>query len=387
MTPKTYDPQSKKIILDALLDFNFKDIPETTRFWMIRTKKGYFYEEFLTKNFVALAWNDITDSTNFNDLDALSDRVLINYPEIKRPSLVINKCKNFIYEVKSGDILVIPNKGSSIIAFAIAGDYYEDQNKTVEIEHAVIDRIEDKDIVIHEVNCPYRKRRHIQIVKIISTKGLNRHLYRAISNYHGISNLDTYSTIILDQLYNYYTFKTETHIVFNVKKQSPIGLRELAKFLHSVTDILSTVVPDENISTQLTLESPGNIVLSLQDICKWLADNYLPLIGAVVFLGGGSFLTVKLPGAVQILKDIFTLKIDVAKEKAVLTGIELDNLNKQVEIITKLKQAGIDPTTLGHSFDLLGDCSQSMQIEPTEEFTPSNSIVTEPEDDEDEEQL
>ena len=138
------NPQNEKTILDALLDFDFKQIPTSTRFWMIRTKKGYFYNEFLSKSFVALAWNNITSSSNFNDIDSLADDILLNYPEIQRPRLVINKCKSFINEVKKGDIIVIPSKGSSLVAFAIAGDYYEDQNKTLDIEKTVINRIEKK---------------------------------------------------------------------------------------------------------------------------------------------------------------------------------------------------------------------------------------------------
>lgn len=34
-------------------------VPDETRFWMIRTKKGYFYNEFIKEGFVALGWNII----------------------------------------------------------------------------------------------------------------------------------------------------------------------------------------------------------------------------------------------------------------------------------------------------------------------------------------
>lgn len=47
-------------LLDAIENFSVPIIPPTTHFWMIRTKKGYFYNEFLSKRFVALAWNNIS---------------------------------------------------------------------------------------------------------------------------------------------------------------------------------------------------------------------------------------------------------------------------------------------------------------------------------------
>ena len=47
-------------LLDAIENFSVPIIPPTTHFWMIRTKKGYFYNEFLSKRFVAVAWNNIS---------------------------------------------------------------------------------------------------------------------------------------------------------------------------------------------------------------------------------------------------------------------------------------------------------------------------------------
>ena len=53
------------VLLNELLNFKVPIISEKTRFWMVRTQKGYFYSEFISKNFVALAWNNIDQKTNF----------------------------------------------------------------------------------------------------------------------------------------------------------------------------------------------------------------------------------------------------------------------------------------------------------------------------------
>lgn len=153
----------EQAFLDAILNYKIKIIDKETRFWMIRTKKGYFYNEFVSNNFIALAWNTITSVTDFSEesQDTLKDQILLNYKEIKRPTTVINKCKSFIHDVKSGDYVVIPNAGSERITIALAGEYYEEESKTYEIEKEVISRIEKKDVQINEVSCPYRKRRKI----------------------------------------------------------------------------------------------------------------------------------------------------------------------------------------------------------------------------------
>lgn len=82
---------------------------------------------------------------------------MLHYPDIRRPSTVINKCDNFMNSIQRGDILVIPSHGSQFITFAVAGEYFEDESKTVALEKLVINRLKDKDIDIHEVSCPYKK--------------------------------------------------------------------------------------------------------------------------------------------------------------------------------------------------------------------------------------
>lgn len=95
-------------VLNWIDTFSVPVIPRTKRFWMIRTKKGYFYNEFISKRFVALAWNNITQNTDFSESsrDSLKDDILMEFNEIQRPSTVINKCISFINEIHTDDILV-----------------------------------------------------------------------------------------------------------------------------------------------------------------------------------------------------------------------------------------------------------------------------------------
>ena len=138
----------EQIFFDTILNYEIRAIDSETRFWMIRTKKGYFYNEFISNNFIALAWNTITSATDFSEesQDVLKDQILLNYSEIKRPTTVINKCNSFIHDVKPGDYIVIPNAGSERITIALAGEYYEEESKTYEIEKEVISRIEVRTI-------------------------------------------------------------------------------------------------------------------------------------------------------------------------------------------------------------------------------------------------
>ena len=357
------DLQKEIDILNGMLNFSVPTIPENTRFWMIRTQKGYFYNEFITKRFVALAWNLIDESTDFSEKsrEFLKDDILIEFEEIHRPSTVINKCFSFIHEIKEGDILIIPNAGSQYITLATAGTYFEDSSKTVELEHRVISKIENNDVDIDDVSCPYKKRRHIHLLRTIKNEDLNYSLCRAISNYHGLSNMDSYANHILNALYNYYIFKDTTALVYNVRKSSPIRPRELGGILYGTTELLFQVTDEENISTQVSLNSPGEIVFYILNFCK---DNWMCAFGLLIFLGGGSALTFKVPGLIDIIKSILNAPSEHQKKQATADLKSLEVLEKKLAIYEKIKASGINPETLTQPIETIAKSGSLLQVEP-----------------------
>ena len=59
--------ENELTVLNTILNFKIPEVSNDTKFWMIRTKKGYFYNEFIGKKFVALAWNSVTCNTDFSE--------------------------------------------------------------------------------------------------------------------------------------------------------------------------------------------------------------------------------------------------------------------------------------------------------------------------------
>lgn len=343
-------------LLDAIENFSVPIIPPTT----------HFYNEFLSKRFVALAWNNISQETDFSESnkDSLKDDILMTFKEIHRPSTVINKCHSFIYEIKTNDILVIPSAKSSYITFALAGEYYEDDSKTLELEQNVIYRIDNHDVDINDVSCPYKKRRHMTLLRTVKNEELNYSLCRAISNYHGISNLDSYSKQILNALYNYYMFGNDMSFVLNVRKQTPIGPRSINNVLYGTTELLTSIASEECISTQVSLNSPGDIVFSLVNVKNLLVDNWQFIFAILVFLGGGSALSFKVPGAIDIVKSIFSAKDDYRIKHAEAEKAELEVLEKKADLLQKIKDSGINPESLKNPVDALLTGCTTLEVEP-----------------------
>ena len=68
----------EQTFLESILNFNLRIIDSNVHFWMIRTKKGYFYNEFISNGFVALAWNIVTEKTDFSITETLKDQILLS---------------------------------------------------------------------------------------------------------------------------------------------------------------------------------------------------------------------------------------------------------------------------------------------------------------------
>lgn len=353
-------------LIDAIINFKIKTIPESTRFWMIRTQKGYFYHEFITRKFVAVAWNSIDQSTDFSEeyKERLKDSIILEYPEIKRPSTVINKCQNFINEIKSGDILVIPSEGRKYLTFAIAGEYFEDSTKTVELENKIIFRIRNNDVDVNDVSCPYKKRRHITLLRTIKSDEINSSLYRALSNYHGISNLDSYAYQILNELYNVYTFRDSTVLVYSIRKSSPIKPRELGRFIYGNTECLCKTIHEDQLATQMSLHSPGDVIYILQNAYDLAKDNWTFVLGLLVILGGGSALSFQVPGVFDVLKKALSTKEDIRAMKLDNDIKETELQLKRLELHKKIKDSGIEPESLIAPLEAVYNSAISLKAEP-----------------------
>lgn len=158
-------------VLEQLLDYQVPYIDGDINFWMIRTKKGYFFDEYIAESYVALGWNIIDSKTDIGsmkneEIDIIKKNIIDIYGD-KRPGQAINKCKRFIYELKEGDIVMIPGTQENQIAFAKIGEYYENNNLSEKEELDIITKIDREEVELYSVKCPYKKRRKINIIKII----------------------------------------------------------------------------------------------------------------------------------------------------------------------------------------------------------------------------
>lgn len=83
---------------------NIPEIKADTNYWMLRTKKGAFFDEFVKDSYIAIGWNivlqeHLKDNSKFPDL---KEELKSKYPE-KNPTTSLNKCRRFVCELKNDD--------------------------------------------------------------------------------------------------------------------------------------------------------------------------------------------------------------------------------------------------------------------------------------------
>ena len=359
-----------KFINDAL-EYTIRNISDNKRFWMVRTKKGFFFDEFIDNNYVALGWNTITQENDFGkSQEEVLKESIKNWYGDSRPAGAINKCKSFIYDIHVGDYILIPNSGSEKIAIARAGEYYEDEKKGVKDELDVIPKIDNDEKEIIKVKCPYRKRRHIEVLKIISPALMSYNLRQAISNYHGLSNLDKYGEYILNCLYDCYIYKDNLNIAINVKQKNPLKPRQISKLLYSFTEFVCSISDVDNISTTINLNSPGSVRMKLKNAVLNITKAKWPLIFIFIAITGGKVKDAELPGIIGTMREAKMLnitvekeKIELEKEKEEVKTQQIENMAKVLELYKAAEEEGVDIEYILQQLETLNSLNEDLQFQ------------------------
>ncbi len=126
-------------------------------------------------------------------------------------------------------------------------------------------------------------------LRTIKSTEIDGRLFKAISNYHGISNFDDYWRNILGLLYDVHSYKQNLNIVYHIGRVTPVGPRTLSKLLWAATDCWCEIVNEDKISAQVNIASPGPVDFQIVDAIPQLID------AAKVFAG----LTI---GAISVVK-------------------------------------------------------------------------------------
>jgi hypothetical protein len=202
---------------------NFDPIPETRKYWLIRTQGGKYFESFLSFNYVALGHNEISyskiveikthagskESIVIKQLKELCEEI---YDEEARPGLIASQIYRFVFELKKGDIVIIPSENSEEIAIG----------KVTETPVLNINAFD-----LEKTECPFIKRKSVKWEIRQSRQELDPYLFRLLQAHQAINDISYLGDTVERTMGNFYIKGDYGNLVLNVAKNDGINAMDL----------------------------------------------------------------------------------------------------------------------------------------------------------------
>lgn len=314
-------------------------IPLGTNFWMVRSKQGIFYDEFIRDRYIAIGWNILTQAVLAGDKEDEHYKQLLTqngYPD-KVPGTALNKCRRFIEEIDTGDIIMLVGKYE--IAFATVGDYFELDSERTSLQKELEVHAQIESGTYHGSNCPYKKRRHISIIAKSYIESVPPAVYKClVSNRHSLSNLNEYAIPILSCCYAISYYNGQLLINYHVQQPRDINPLDFSVFTYNAANLLAD--PSTKITGKYNINSAGDILLILtnegKEAYEFIQNNLVPILLIYLATFGGKGLGFEIPSAVDKIKgwvsDFLLFKETKRIEKTKADKAELEVEKERIEI-------------------------------------------------------
>ena len=232
-------------------------VPNDCNYWFVRTQGGRLFKEFYNGNYIAIGWNNIHIDIikNYSPYKSLHAVVEKYYPTEQRKGLTTSHLNNFVNNMHINDIVIIPSRGSKILAFGIiTSEAYEDSNTD---------------------NCEFFKRRNVKWIKNSPIEELDPALSIIKYKEATISRIDKMSALIDRHLAGFLYQKGRlTTLVFDAGIDGDIPYNNISNFMNSLIKIVKDFYPDiptDEIYLKINIQSRGKIQIS----CKYASVIFL----------------------------------------------------------------------------------------------------------------
>lgn len=234
------------------------EIKKDRKYWLIRTEAGTYYENYINNNYVAIGWNEFNNREDFSSKKMTekmeNDILAIDAYKEKQAGRIYNQIRKFLFDIKIGDVVMIPSENSEIITFGIVNSDFFNRE------------------VSEDDTCPYIKSRSISWIKTIARNKLDPYLFKMMQSHQTINNADDYAHYIDRTMYSYYEKDGKSYLILPVNKNDDIPAYDLSQFINSITDLIPTINKifnsDNNkidVDIKINVQSPGFVELNSTD--------------------------------------------------------------------------------------------------------------------------
>jgi hypothetical protein len=315
-----------KTELNSFFEF-IEKIPEKRRYWQIRTEGGEYFESFTNFNYVGLNYEEITykriseiKKVSVNDDDfreKLKLHVENTMPD-RLSGLITSQLIKFIYEVKKGDIVIVPSEGSNWISIGRITD-----TSLLEITDAIINRTE----------CPYRKRKSVKWIKTVPKSSADIMLFRALQSHQALTEVSQHASIIERSIQDFYKLEDETNLIINVTRPTNIPAPDLFMYGADILRLTDELIKHFNLDLNIS-DVDVKINLNSKGKAQFLSKN-----GRVVLLIGLVALTIVGVNGGGLKIDRPGFKLDLTTDGIISKIIDYQNSSQDRKMKEELIKA------------------------------------------------
>lgn len=248
--------------LDQELDLFVEGLPKiesSKRYWLIRTQSGDLYETFRENNFVAIEHKEIPLSRlheikeeakldYFYLQNLIRDEVKKHYtpseeelelldkeqPSMpKRSGLIANQIYRFVWEMKVGDLVIIPSTNSDVISFGEV------------VENHLGDFTPDE---IRKMDLAYILKRRIKWIHDVARAEVDPYLYKLFFSHQAVNDVSKYADIIERSIGNFFILDEEAHVIIEVQASHKIAAKDLFGLGYDVLKLVDEFAEYANVN-------------------------------------------------------------------------------------------------------------------------------------------
>ncbi len=247
----------EKELQQILSILNIEQIPKERNYWLIRTESGKFYFDFLENNYVSIGWDEFSDINIFKNTEEkkLKEHIASVYKDEKRPGYIYNQIRRFMFDIKKGDMILIPSENSSQIAFGLVQETFFIRDTISNTTNIKIPK------------CNFKKCIKVEWKSKIFKEKFDPYLKMLLFTHTTITDINDYKGYINRLLYSNYILDDMIHVTFNITTKDNINAVELLNFLNLISkesiDVFNQVTGSnfkkDTVDVKLNVQSPGPI--------------------------------------------------------------------------------------------------------------------------------
>lgn len=249
-----------KTEIQQIID-DLSTVSDKRQYWLVRTMGGQYYEDFVQKGFIAIGYDQInlSDIAAANTKDNSGKQILASivkktFPKEPRPNYIAKQLLDFSYNLKKGDIVIIPSSSSDRVSIG----------QVTETPVFIEQNIASDDNKV----CPFEKRKKIKWHKThLWFDRLDPKLLHLKYTRRTVTQIDPLTAGIIDRLITpIFVKQNDAHLSLDVRQQEPIKAAEMFETWLELFQVAEDFGKEHNLEihkndyeAKINVQSPGTI--------------------------------------------------------------------------------------------------------------------------------